>query len=124
MQVVFFFLRVGVFLWRFVFPSQDSLPIEVFYLFGYLLPELLPAALHTFVMRHRKRAGSEGKQYIDTLYAQQDSQEIASFLLRSEATVDESFVRRDMESPAVPPMSPIAPAGSRSLDLSHDFIET
>jgi hypothetical protein len=78
-------------------------------------------------MRQRKRAGSEGKQYIDALYAQQDSQEIASFLLKSDATAEDSFVRRDMESPAPAHASPILavlPApGAHSLDLSQDDFE-
>jgi hypothetical protein len=57
--MLFFFLaRVVVFVWRFVF--SYPLPEVIFYLFGYLLPELLPAAMHTYVMRQRKRAGSEG----------------------------------------------------------------
>ncbi len=125
-MLLLFSLRVVVFLWHFV--TDVCLPTVIFYLFGYLLPEVLPAALHTFVMRHRKRAGSEGKHYIDTLYAQQDSQEIASFLLKSENTNEESFVRRDMESPApaahASPILPSAPtAGALSLDLSHDDFE-
>jgi hypothetical protein len=46
-MLLLFLLRVAVFLWHFV--TEVCLPTTVFYLFGYLLPEILPAALHTFV---------------------------------------------------------------------------
>lgn len=125
-----FLVRVIVFLWRFV--TSTVLPNAVFYAFGYVLPELLPAALHTYVMRQRKRAGSEGKKFIEDLYAQQNSEEIASFLLRSEATADDSFVRRDLESPAVVVNAHSAPSGqgspivsrARGGGLDSDFEET
>lgn len=41
----------------------------------------------------------------------QNSEEIASFLLKSEATGEESFVRRDLDSPAVGVTAHSAPSG-------------
>jgi hypothetical protein len=71
-------------------------------------------------MRERKRAGSEGKRFIEDLYAQQDSAEIASFLLQNES-IDESFARSDIiNSPAA---SPNSQDRSLSLDVTNDDLE-
>ena len=95
-------------------------PFFVLSFVTYVFSCSIPGAMHAYIMRQRKRAGSEGKRFIEDLYAQQDSSEIASFLLQSESAVDESFVRSDIiNSSAVSPIS--QDKSLSSLDITgHD----
>ena len=114
--------RLLIFTWRFLI-STTPLNVWIFTFFGYLVPEIVPGAIHVYIMRARKRAGSEGKRFIEDLYAQQDSSEIASFLLAS-GTVDESFVRPEhvVGTIAASPIQSSPMDKPDSLDLTaHDF---
>lgn len=77
-----FTLRFAMFLW--VPVTNDDVPADLFMVFAYILPEVIPTSLQLFIVQKRRSKSERDAQFISDLYAEHDE------VRRFEATVEET----------------------------------
>jgi hypothetical protein len=77
-----FALRFAMFLW--VPVTDENVSADLFMIFAYIVPEVIPTALQLFIVQKRRSKNERDAQFISDLYAEHDE------VRRFEAIVDEA----------------------------------